>query len=366
MPVLYRTITRQSLHYFARPHIGVPDRPVQSAAVWRGKDLREAPDRWCYQFTDEDIAELEVALEHAQASGLATQKLSDKLFPLPKLVAKLERWRDQVNSGLGFVMLRGLPVERWSQQQCEQVFWCLGWHLGLPGAQNRQGDLLGHVIDTGQDPQDWRVREYATSVGISFHCDAADAVGLMCLRPAKQGGLSRIASSVAIINELIRREPLLAQRLFRPFELDARGESGLQHFPIRPACFDGQALRTFYHSGYFRSAGRYRGVAGLDEQQLTVLDAFDELANDPDIHLEMALQPGDIQLCSNHSIVHSRTAYLDFDEPDQRRHLLRLWLSFQQRESSLNRLRRACSMSTLVASMLRERWRQRAAVKDVA
>ena len=39
----------------------------------------------------------------------------------------------------------------------------------------------------------------------------------------------------------------------------------------------------------------------------------------------MALEPGDIQLLSNHTIVHARTAYED--DPGRKRHLLRLWLT---------------------------------------
>ncbi len=92
-------------------------------------------------------------------------------------------------------MLRGVPVERWTESESEVFFWCLGQHLGIPGAQNPQRDLLGHVRDTGESPE--KVRHYRTRVNINFHCDAADVVGLLCLKKAKVGGKSRIVSSVA-------------------------------------------------------------------------------------------------------------------------------------------------------------------------
>jgi TfdA family taurine catabolism dioxygenase TauD len=41
----------------------------------------------------------------------------------------------------------------------------------------------------------------------------------------------------------------------------------------------------------------------------------------------MELQPGDIQLVHNHTILHDRTAFEDFPEPERKRHLLRLWLA---------------------------------------
>jgi len=43
--------------------------------------------------------------------------------------------------------------------------------------------------------------------------------------------------------------------------------------------------------------------------------------------LDMDLQLGDIQLLSNHTILHARTEYEDYEDPGQHRHLLRLWLS---------------------------------------
>ena len=36
---------------------------------------------------------------------------------------------------------------------------------------------------------------------------------------------------------------------------------------------------------------------------------------------------GDIQFVNNHTVVHAREAFEDYQEWDKRRHLLRLWLS---------------------------------------
>lgn len=354
----YRSITAQSLHYYSRPHSGVPAQAIASAAAWRGDDLRAAGD-WRQTFSDAQIAELEAAIAHARGTGKPLQELSAGDFPLPTLQVDIEQWRQQLQHGRGFVLLRGLPVERWGVADTELLFWCLGWHLGLPGAQNRFGELLGHVRDTGADPADPSVREYRTRVNISFHCDAADAVGLLCLRPAKSGGASRIASSVTIFNEILQRAPHLVSRLFRPFAMDAHAEAGLQHFDITPCrYFDGE-LKTFYHSGYFRSASRYPGVPALDDEERELLDLYDSIANDPAIYLDMELEPGDIQLCSNHTVVHSRTAYEDYAEPHMRRHLLRLWLSFPEPRSLPYRARKLANKAQLVAKLLQSRWQQR-------
>ena len=54
---------------------------------------------------------------------------------------------------------------------------------------------------------------------------------------------------------------------------------------------------------------------------------FDALADDPDMHLRMRLDPGDMQFVYNHAFLHDRTGFTDWPEPENRRHLLRLWLS---------------------------------------
>ena len=139
-----------------------------------------------------------------------------------------------------------------------------------------------------------------------------------------------IASSVAIYNELLAERPELAGRLHEPMRLDARGEEGDGRptwMPVQPSCFDGKALRTFFHSDYFRSVVRHADVGSLGEVEQSLLDRFEAIASRPDIRLDMQFQVGDIQWISNHTVVHARTAYED--GPGHRRHLLRLWLSLE-------------------------------------
>ena len=53
--------------------------------------------------------------------------------------------------------------------------------------------------------------------------------------------------------------------------------------------------------------------------------AWEAIAARPDWHLDMALEPGDLQLCSNHTIAHARRGYVD--DPASPRHLVRLWVT---------------------------------------
>ncbi len=324
----YFSYAEQARHYFDRPHDAPAEKPLESPAAWRGSEMAGGDRRT--ELAPAQVAELDRALAQAKASGKKAGEMTPVDFPLPTLQKEIERWRLELDCGRGFQVISGVPVERWSQADSELFFWCLGLHMGRPGAQNPQGDLLGHVLDTGDDVEDPYVRKYLTSANIAYHCDAADVVGLLCLRRARSGGASRIVSSVTVYNELLERRPDLVERLYQPFLLDLRNEDAsgaLRYLPI-PACrFAGGRLRTFYHSDYFRSVVRHDDVAPFTQEEQALLDLYEEIASSPDLFLDMDLEPGDIQWLCNHSILHARTAYEDFPETERKRHLLRLWLS---------------------------------------
>ena len=310
----FRSFGEQALHYFDRPHEAVTTSEIASPAAWIGRDLPPL-EEMAYVLSQGEISEIEAAITVAKASGKEPRDLLADDFPLPSLAPHIREWREAVGEGVGFQ---------------ELFFWCLGLHLGRPGGQNPKGDLLGHVTDTNASKADPMARLYQTSANIDYHCDAADVVGLLCLKKAKSGGKSRIVSSVTVFNELVKRRSDLVARLFEPFQLDSRGETkgdAPGSIPITPCCYAGGKLRTFYHSDYFRSAVRHAEVAPFTEKEQALLDTYEQIAAEPGIFLDMDLQPGDIQLLSNHTNLHARTDYEDHEDPAERRHLLRLWLS---------------------------------------
>lgn len=354
----YKSIRQQTLHYFARPHEGMRREPLEIPAAWRGSTMRRRDD-WITELGPAEQAELDAAVKHALSTGRPLHELTAADFPLPGLSARIGQWRREVRHGRGFHLIRGVPVASWSARAAEAFFWCFGLHLGIPGAQNAEGDLLGHVRDEhhGED-----VRYYRTNRDIGFHCDAADVVGLLCLRPARRGGLSRVASSLAIYNEILRREPALAQRLYRPFYLDTHGDGGLPAYPVEPCRFAGGELRVFWHSPYFRSAPRHPQVPELTDRDRATLDLFDELAGSSAFHLDMDLRPGDVQLLSNHTQVHARTAYEDSPDPHRQRHLLRLWISLPESGSVRMRWLTGRARARLLRTLAAESARRNAGV----
>ncbi len=324
----FLSFAEQALHYFNREHENVRREPLTTPAAWRGADLARRRD-WIVTRTAADVAEIESALATAKTRNLAMGATRREDFPLPTLAARVAGWVRELTDGRGFVVVRGLPVERWSEDDAARAYWGLGLHLGRPGAQNPENELLGHVVDTGEDAANPHVRRYRTAGDIAYHCDLADIVGLLCLRTAKSGGASRVVSSVSVYNELLRRRPDLVARLYDPFRLDRRDEhgAGAPWVPVVPCRYAKGTLRTFYHSDYFRSAVRHADVPPFTEEERSLLDLYEGIANEPDLYLDMQFAPGDIQLVSNHLILHARTAYEDHAEPARKRHLLRLWLS---------------------------------------
>jgi hypothetical protein len=302
---------------------------IQGPSAWYGPALLPQTD-WTYHLSETEIAEIETAVSGLTAAPENLGNISPDDFPLPTFGPRLQSLLGEVLDGRGFVLLRRLPVGRWSYRQTAIAFLGIGSHLGNLRSQNADGHLLGHVKDLGRSSTDPDVRIYQTRERQTFHTDSCDVVGLLCLSTAKSGGLSGLVSSTTIFNEMRRRRPDLARVLFEPIETDRRGEVAegeKPYFNIPVFNWHAGLLSTIYQRQYIESARRFPAVQPLTPRQVEALDLLDELANDPRLHLMMELRRGDMQFVHNHTVLHDRTAYEDWPEPDRKRHLLRLWLA---------------------------------------
>lgn len=296
--------------------------------TWRADDVDDPAD-WTWTLSPTEIDELTSAsAPYSGASPAQLRQLTMDGFHLPRLAANLVGLRERLTHGRGFELLRGFPTGQLTELQSAAAFVGLGLHLGSARSQNAAGDLLGNVRDAGADAADPDVRIYQTAERQTFHTDSADVVGLMCLAPAASGGESLLVSASAIYNEMLESDEDLAAVLFEPIATDRRGEvpAGADPFFAIPVLnwYLG-SLTVVYQRQYIESAQRFEGAPRLTPQTIKALNLFDEIANDPSMHLRMSLRPGDMQFVHNHSVLHDRTGFTDM--PGSSRHLLRLWLS---------------------------------------
>ena len=307
----------------------VLDCPYESMAAWTGPKLVNSRE-WIYKLTKEDNAELNEALNQVKSKGLKLTKISKEDFPLYKLGERLTNILDEIENGRGFKLIRGLPVEKLSEEDATIIYWGIGTYFGDSVAQNMMGDLLGHVKAVGSNWDDnFHLRGYQTPVHLPYHCDKSDVVGLLCLQIAKTGSTSSIASSISIHNEIFKKRPDLLSELYKPFFIDHRGEEFEGEDPYYIAqvftIHKGQFFARFGQK-YVESAQRFPDVPPLTDTQIEAMNMFSSLALSKEIRLDMDFQRGDMQFLNNHVIVHSRTEYQDYDEEERRRHLIRMLL----------------------------------------
>jgi hypothetical protein len=310
---------------------------ITGRAVWRAEELARATD-WIRPITPAEQEELDAAMRAVTRRGLAWREMTREDFPIPRLARALAEVAHELEDGRGVVLLRRLPVERYTEDELRVVYWGLGLHLGTPRYQNPDGELIGDVRDENRlyggvreavaagEPRSSRNK--ARSAGpLRFHTDRVDVVTLLCVRQAARGGQSRIASSIAVHNTILERRPDLHALLCAPYYHSRQGEAAgegryyaMPIFAVHAGRFTSQYSRTFVEA-----AQHIPGVPRLTAAQEEALDLWAEVCDE--LAYTMDLEPGDVQLLNNHVVYHARTTYEDDPAPGRDRFLMRLWLS---------------------------------------
>ena len=305
----------------------VPLKPLVDPAGWTAAELA-ANDDWIYELSPGEADELRAAVAAVERRGLGILDIGRADFDIPEFDRALATIYDELLEGRGFVLIRGVPVADFTPEQAGIAFWGIGTRFGRALSQNAKGHMLGHVKDFGGDYADRNVRGYQTSAEMSFHSDQCDYVALLCMRQARRGGVSRMASTVTIYNEMLGECPELARELVGEFHMSRHGE-------IPPGESASYTLPIFsFRDGYF--AGRGAGVHALKAQglpgvpdftdgQRAAFEMFQKMARR--LCFEMDFRPGDVQILHNHVAVHTRTEFEDWPETGRKRHLMRLWLT---------------------------------------
>lgn len=314
-------------------------RPLTGPFAWKGAEL-DRDERWIHPLSPAGIGEIEAAVARVTSLGLDWRTLRREDFPLPKLGRTLEGIRQALENGRGIALLRGVPVGGLSDSATRIAFAGLGAHVGRPVYQNARGELMREIRDEGEDrgARYGEVRvgngaflssraRVASSGELRFHTDRSDVVALLCVRPAKAGGLSRIASSVAVHNALLERRPDLLECLFRPWPRSRFGEEAADNsdFYLLPVMgVRDEKFTSHYSRTYIEAAQLIDSAPRLDDDQREAMDALAATAEE--LCLQITFEPGDLQFLNSHVTYHSRTAYEDHADASKKRLLYRLWL----------------------------------------
>ena len=313
---------------------------LQGACVWKGAEIGRS-DRWVKELPAVVLEQIDVALE--EVKDLEWRNVNRHNFPLPDAAAFLDEVREELENGSGMVKMRGLDVSRYSQEQLRRIWYGLGCHLGTPMYQNCRGEAMREIKDEGMGVG---AKLYGATVDASgkpflssgartlspgqlrFHTDRCDVAGLLCVRQASEGGVSKLASSATVYNEILTRRPDLHVLLCKPiprsrFGEEAGGEHVVYDLPIF-GVRDGK-LTSHFSLTYIENAQMLPSARKLTDAEHEAIQMLMDVAEEE--CFEMRFAPGDIQLLNNHVVYHGRTAFKDDASTGQDRMLMRLWLS---------------------------------------
>jgi Taurine catabolism dioxygenase TauD, TfdA family len=304
---------------------------VGGESAWLASDLANN-ETWERDLDSSEITTITSALAHERSVNpdLDLSAMTIESFPLAGFVDEIARLRAQIVDGLGTMVYRGFPVERYSDHELRAVWWGLNLHVGTAVSQSWRGDVIGDVRDIGTGIAGRAGRGYTSNTELNFHSDAADVTGLFFLRQGRTGGLSRLASSVAVHNEILRRRPDLLDVLYEPFTVSCQanempGDPPWYELPVFGRAGDDVAC-AFVKTNILWAA-KNTGAPPLADTQVEAIEFLAAVASEPQFWVERRFEAGTMWFCSNHTVLHMRTEFTDFDDAARKRHLLRVWMS---------------------------------------
>ena len=303
---------------------------VRDVRAWRRESL--SPRDWLVTMPPRGLEELEAVVRRVRRDPLPTLLLSPDQFALSACAEVMADVRARLSGGIGLAVVGRLPVERYEPEENRTLCWLLSQLLERPVAQAWNGAMLYDVRDTGKTLE-YGVRRSVTNLDLTFHTDGPwldlppHLVGLYCINPAQEGGVSRFVSLCTVHNELRRRHPDLLPRLYRPFPWDRQAEHGPDDSKVgwQPIFeYDGRSLVGRFNERLIEAGAELAG-APLDAEGRDALEAMRAVVDAPDLWVEFTIERGQIQYINNRAFAHSRTDFRDASEPHRKRHLLRVW-----------------------------------------
>ncbi|KAK7959376.1 uncharacterized protein PG986_004230 [Apiospora aurea] len=302
---------------------------IRGPTAWSGLD--DDQPTHMFELTEQDVADVEIALERFKGLGIHGDQISRELFPLPSLESRLDRCALEVHNGTGICVIRGLEL-KYSIEDYMTIYLGISSYIGnRRGLQDAKGSMLSHVTDS----KTWTVpleRRHGihTNYGLPHHCDmGSDILSLHVRKTAAVGGRLCVASSHTIYNELANSDPSALRTLIEPnwpIQASLRRKppytlSPLFEYYRGNLLFSADPARLGPLASAPRTAAAAK-VPPLTAVQQHALARVHQAARMHEICLES--EPGDMIYLNSWSTLHARQPYQDGETFS--RHLVRMWL----------------------------------------
>ena len=314
-------------------------------AAWRGSELAES-EWWGKKLTSAHLAELQKATKACMESGTLSFDgdvpigVGKHNFKLEETAELVEAMAEELENGSGVTMLEGVPVADYSLKELGVMYLGLCSYLGhnvnqsssgLRSKSRGFGMPLGHVKAEmrGKTPLDGK----QSNNYFRLHTDRCDLITLLSVRTASKGGQGRVASAVAVHDEMLERAPELVPLLYSPIERIWEGGEGVIALPIWAVHPETGKFTTQISPSYIENAQYVNGVRKLTQDEIEAIDLIEEIGLE--LGHDYLQAPGQITFINNHLCYHGRTAWKHSyaDEGNERdteengRLLLRAWVS---------------------------------------
>jgi len=293
---------------------------------WRAEDLA-ASQQWRIEVEPAVASEWAAAARRAASDGFPVEQVDRRRFPVQGSRALLERVHDLADRRFGFALLSGLPFAALDHPEQIALTCGISDHVGRVVVQNYEGQRVVDVRDDGV-PYSHQSRGYRSNRPLPFHTDGAHLFTLACLGEAAEGGETIVVSASSVYQALAAESPQALAVLERGFYHHRRG----QHDPGEPPLSTQRIPVFWFHEGllhccYNRNPIEWAEKEGvrLSAAERDALDAMDEVLAREDLQLRLRMRCGDCLVVNNFATLHSRTEYRD--SAQQRRHLLRVWMT---------------------------------------
>lgn len=300
--------------------------PIVDESAWIGDDL-ERDRSWEYGLDAGHLADLSAALSAVRRKGLQLADITRAEFPLPSLEPALARIADDLRSGRGFALLRGFPVQDYSIEDLETLYWGLCSHIGVGITQNSDAGLIHYVTEGPRRPSQGK-RGVGFPQEARLHVDLMDIVSLLCVRQAPDDPPSWVASSMSVYNEVLRRRPQALERLYEGYEWDRMDEHGDGEAPTSgykvPVFSQSDGSVSCRYNRHWMETAADRHGRPLSGEDAAALDFLDQAASE--VRFEFPYHAGDIQFCNNYTVLHGRPAHRVEPVEERRRMLMRIWV----------------------------------------